>query len=167
MRISPLVRMMRSESDTPVRYMCAPSFIQAFVSYLDEGAGSNVGAESSVSLPWLLSRTRRLRPGDLFANPGTASAALARLAIPRLNARSENSGDSYDLRQSQVENVVQPVKYWSLKKSGLAIVPDTNNGIGPAMLTAVELSIVIPWGELRPYLRSDMAVDVGTLLDTP
>lgn len=142
-------------------------FIQATLSHIDEGVGPGVGAVTTVSLPWLIAARRLLKASDLFAAPRRVDEILVKLAAPRLKKKAKGFDDTFDLTADQVKSLVEPVRYWTLTRAGIRISPDTENGINQSMLTAVELSIELPWGELRPYLRKHPTLDIKTLHDAP
>jgi uncharacterized protein len=145
----------------------APGFIQATLVGHDEDAGPGQGSVEAVPVAWLVSRGRSLSPDDLFRDGQSAAAVLTRLAKRHLKAYFEKFGETYDLTDDQVKELVRPARYWVLSRSGLRIEPDTGNGIGPTMLDAAELRVAIPWAELMPYLRQAGPLDIRALRNAP
>jgi uncharacterized protein YecT (DUF1311 family) len=145
----------------------APGFIGVTLNRTDmRGPGGD--SISLHSVLWSLKLNRELTAADLFTHPSAAKAAIAALALRHIREDAAKAGDPLApdaITGAQYRTLVDRPEYWSLTAKGLSLSPDDNNDFGGAHFALTGLAGDVPWGELKPYLKKNLPVDLGALKD--
>src|SRR5208282_6347877 len=93
----------------------APGFIQATIVRSDERGPGGFSAHL-IPIAWSLRLGRELTAADIFRDPSEGAAVVARLAMRDMkrNAAESGGGEPFDLKLSDVRELIAPMRYWSL-----------------------------------------------------
>ena len=122
-------------------------------------------SESSISLNWLLSEKRELRPDDVFVNGSGWDATLQQRCDQALHHQLDaQTGQDYQAYAAPGEmpktlhKIVSDPRNWNLDSKGLTIVFQ-EYAVAPR--TAHPDPVTVPWADLKPLMRPDFVISKG------